>query len=89
MSHHACPLPLLLPQVENDPSSFALYVVHDSGHQESCKDTECPLMVRLKLGPSEDIAKIFVMETANAEEMQISAEVGYYYYYSAVNHYQV
>ena len=35
-----------------------------------------PLKIRLKLGPSEDIAKIFIMETAEAEALQITAEVG-------------
>ena len=72
-------LPLTLPynfQVENDVSKFGLFVVHDSGFQEPCNDSDCPLMVRLRLGPNEDIAKIFIMEKSHAEEMKISAEVG-------------
>ena len=42
---------------------------------EPCRESDCPLMVRLRLGPNEDIAKIFVMEVSHAEEMKISAEV--------------
>ena len=62
-------------QVENDLSQFGLYIVRDGGVQEPCTDSDCPLMVRLRLGPNEDIAKIFVMEVSHAEEMKISAEV--------------
>ena len=56
-------------------SQFGLYIVRDGGVQEPCTESDCPLMVRLRLGPNEEIAKIFVMEVSHAEEMKISAEV--------------
>ena len=62
-------------QVENDMSQFGLYIVRDGGVQEPCTESDCPLMVRLRLGLNEEIAKIFVMEVSHAEEMKISAEV--------------
>ena len=62
-------------QVENDMSQFGLYIVRDGGVQEPCTESDCPLMVQLRLGPNEETAKIFAMEVSHAEEMKISAEV--------------
>ena len=50
-------------------------MVYDSGAQEPVSDRDCPLMVRLRLGPSEDIAKVYIMEKSDARAAQISAEV--------------
>lgn len=71
-------------QAENDPSLYGLFVVYDSGAQEPISDKQCPLMVRLRLGPSEGISKIYIMEKSDARAAQISAEVclqGYMYMY--------
>lgn len=62
-------------KVQDEQSQFGLCVVYDSSFQEPCKMDDFPLKIRLKLGPSEDIAKIFIMETAEAEALQITAEV--------------
>jgi hypothetical protein len=62
-------------KAENDSSLYGLFVVHDSGAQEPLSEKHCPLMVRLKLGPSEDIAKLYIMEKSDARAAQISAEV--------------
>lgn len=64
-------------QAENDPSLYGLFVVYDSGAQEPLSEKQCPLMVRLKLGPSEDISKLYIMEKSDARAAQISAEVSY------------
>ncbi len=61
-------------QVENDVSQFSLCVFYDNGRKELCKDDDYPLKLRLKLGPSEDIAKLFVIESSEVEEI-LSAEV--------------
>ena len=53
---------------------FSLCVFYDNGHKELCKDDDYPLSLRLKLGPSEDIAKLFVIESSEVQEI-ISAEV--------------
>ena len=64
-------------QAENDPSLYGLFVVYDSGAQEPLLEKQCPLMVRLQLGPSEDISKLYIMEKSDARAAQISAEVSY------------
>ncbi len=70
---HVSFLPPLV-QVENDVSEFSLCVFYDNGRKELCKDDDYPLKLRLKLGPSEDIAKLFVIESSEVEEI-LSAEV--------------
>jgi hypothetical protein len=62
-------------KAENDPLLYGLYVVYDSGAQDPVSEKQCPLMVRLRLGPSEDIAKLYIMEKSDARAAQISAEV--------------
>lgn len=62
-------------QVENDPSEFGLCVVYDNGFKEPCKEDTYPLHQRLKLGPNEDIAKIFVMEASECQDIEVSSEV--------------
>ncbi|XP_027703201.1 ras association domain-containing protein 4 isoform X4 [Vombatus ursinus] len=56
-------------KVENGPSEFALYVVHESGERTKLKDCEYPLISRILHGPCEKIAKIFLMETDLGEEV--------------------
>ena len=65
-------------QVENDVSEFALCVRYDSGRMDVCTEDDYPLQLRLKLGPSEDIAKLFVLESSAIEE-SLSAEVSLLY----------
>lgn len=72
-------------QAENDPSLYGLFVVYDSGAQEPVIEKQCPLMVRLRLGPSEDISKIYIMEKSDARAAQISAEVCIYTYSISCN----
>ena len=64
-------------QVENDPSEFGLCIVHDNGFKEPCKDDSYPLQQRLELGPNEDIAKIFIMEASECQDIEVSSEVGH------------
>ncbi|XP_014318785.2 ras association domain-containing protein 4 [Myotis lucifugus] len=56
-------------RVENGPSEFALYVVHESGERTKLKDCEYPLISRILHGPSEKIARIFLMEADLGEEV--------------------
>lgn len=56
-------------RVQNSPSEFALYVVHESGERTKLKDSEYPLISRILHGPSEKIAKIFLMEADLGEEV--------------------
>ena len=56
-------------QVEDGPSEFALYTVHESGEQTKLKDCEYPLISRILHGPCEKIVKIFLMEADLSEEV--------------------
>ncbi|XP_065911520.1 ras association domain-containing protein 4-like isoform X2 [Dysidea avara] len=59
-------------KVINDPGEFSLYVVQDTGVIQACKEEEHPLMTRLKLGPNEELAKIYIMEADSS--VDVSAE---------------
>ncbi|KAE8591736.1 hypothetical protein XENTR_v10018556 [Xenopus tropicalis] len=63
-------------RVENSPNEFALYLLHESGERTKLGETEFPLICRILQGPSERIAKIFMMETDLGEE--ISHDVAQY-----------
>ena len=57
---------------------FNLCVVHDSGVKEYLNDDDYPLLKRLKLGPNEDIAKIYVVEACSeGEQQQLTEEVSH------------
>ncbi|KAB0349303.1 hypothetical protein FD754_014160, partial [Muntiacus muntjak] len=56
-------------RVENGPSEFALYIVHESGERTKLKDCEYPLISRILHGPCEKIARIFLMEADLGEEV--------------------
>ncbi|XP_069876962.1 ras association domain-containing protein 4 isoform X2 [Dipodomys merriami] len=56
-------------RVEDGPSEFALYIVHESGERTRLKDCEYPLISRILHGPCEKIVKIFLMEADLGEEV--------------------
>lgn len=63
-------------KVENPVSEFNLCVVYDNGIREYLSDEDYPLQKRLKLGPNEDIAKIFIMGSSpDVEEQKLPEEV--------------
>lgn len=69
-------------KVENPPQEFALYVVRDTGERRLMQDDEYPLLVRVMLGPDEDVAKIFIMNRGKTNE--IPYEVAQYLNFSDV-----
>ncbi|XP_022185024.2 uncharacterized protein LOC111044243 [Nilaparvata lugens] len=60
-------------KVDSKPNNFALFVVRDNGEQRRLRDDEYPLLVRVMLGPHEDVAKLYLMDRHSTEE--ISCEV--------------
>lgn len=60
-------------KVDSKPVNFALFIIRDNGEQRRLRDDEYPLLVRVMLGPHEDVAKLFLMDRQNTEE--ISNEV--------------
>ncbi|CAN7991876.1 unnamed protein product [Ixodes pacificus] len=69
-------------KVENSPQDFALYVVRDNGERRLMQDDEFPLLARVMLGPDEDVAKLFIMNRENTNE--IPHEVAQYLNFSEV-----
>ncbi|RZC41344.1 LIM and/or RA domain containing protein [Asbolus verrucosus] len=56
-------------KVDSDGSNFALFVVRDNGEQRRLKEEEYPLLARVLLGPHEDVAKLFLMDSHNTPEV--------------------
>ncbi|XP_018332384.1 ras association domain-containing protein 2 [Agrilus planipennis] len=56
-------------KVESDPTNFALFIVRDNGEQRRLKEDESPLLVRVLLGPHEDVARLFLMDSQNTPEV--------------------
>ncbi len=50
-------------------------MIHDNGTKELLSDDDYPLQRRLKLGPNEVMAKIFVVEAPDQKDEQLSEEV--------------
>ncbi|KFQ24002.1 Ras association domain-containing protein 6, partial [Merops nubicus] len=62
-------------KIENSPHEFALYIIHASGEKKQLRSGDIPLLHRLLQGPSEKIAKFFLMDK-DVEE--ISSDVAQY-----------
>ncbi|KAM9263543.1 ras association domain-containing protein 6 [Cariama cristata] len=62
-------------KIENSPHEFALYIIHASGEKKQLRSGDIPLLHRLLQGPSEKIAKFFLMDR-DVEE--ISSDVAQY-----------
>ncbi|NXU69529.1 RASF6 protein, partial [Horornis vulcanius] len=62
-------------KIENSPHEFALYVIHASGEKKQLRNGDVPLLHRLLQGPSEKIAKFFLID-GDVEE--ISSDVAQY-----------
>ncbi|NXS63105.1 RASF6 protein, partial [Brachypteracias leptosomus] len=62
-------------KIENSPHEFALYILHASGEKKQLRSGDLPLLHRLLQGPSEKVAKFFLMDR-DVEE--ISSDVAQY-----------
>ncbi|KFO90394.1 Ras association domain-containing protein 6, partial [Buceros rhinoceros silvestris] len=62
-------------KIENSPQEFALYIVHASGEKKQLRSGDVPLLHRLLQGPSQKIARFFLMDR-DVEE--ISSDVAQY-----------
>jgi len=67
-------------QITDAPQNFNLYIVYDNGSIRHLQKEEFPLHRRLLLGPSEEAAKIFVMEADDTNN--ISHEVAQYIHFA-------
>ena len=69
-----CVCSSFLCQVLDDPSHFTLCMVYDNGRKETC-DKDYPLLARLRAGPDERVAKLFIVESDSEVGINVSAEV--------------
>jgi len=56
-------------KIESEPGDYALYVIKETGERRLITDNEFPLLLRVNLGPYEDIAKIYLMDKQRTEEI--------------------
>ena len=57
-------------QIESEQNNYGLFLVYDSGERRLLNDDEFPLIVRVKLGPHEDVAKFQLMELRSTVEIK-------------------
>ncbi|XP_072514715.1 ras association domain-containing protein 6 isoform X1 [Salminus brasiliensis] len=62
-------------KIENEPSEFALYCIHQSGERRKLGSSDFPLLERFLQGPSESIMRVFLMDT---DEAEVSMDVAQY-----------
>jgi len=83
LANHADVLTALLAKykVEAEPGEFALYLMHETGERRIISETEFPLLVRVRTGPHEDVAKLYLMDRTRTEEIsqQVAAFLRFSY----------
>lgn len=57
-------------KVDSRPENFALFIIRDNGEQRRLKDDEYPLLVRIMLGPHEDVARLFLTDAYSTTEIR-------------------
>jgi len=57
-------------KVDSSPGNFSLFIVRDNGEQKRLKDDEYPLITRVTLGPHEDVARIFLVDSRKTDEIR-------------------
>eukprot|EP00095_Tigriopus_kingsejongensis_P002742 maker-scaffold138_size318692-snap-gene-0.7 protein:Tk02742 transcript:maker-scaffold138_size318692-snap-gene-0.7-mRNA-1 annotation:"ras association domain-containing protein 2" len=57
-------------QVESDQAQFALYVIKENGERRLVTEMECPLLLRVNLGPDETIAKLYLLDRSLTTEIR-------------------
>ncbi len=57
-------------QIESEAEHFGLFLVKDSGERRLLSEDEFPLLLRVNLGPHEDVAKFQLMELKYTSEIK-------------------
>jgi len=68
-------------QIRDDRKRFMLFTVYESGGQKRLMNDTYPLLTRISLGPCEDVAKIFIMDSS--DQADIPLEVAQYINFSS------
>jgi len=56
-------------KIESELGDYALYVIKETGERRFITENEFPLLLRVNLGPHEEIAKIYLMDKKRTEEI--------------------
>lgn len=64
----------------DEPLRFAIFTVDDRGTVKLIQDDVQMLLYRVRLGPKEDVVKLFIMERNTTDAQDFSAEVMQYYH---------
>jgi len=59
-------------KIESEPCDYALYVIKETGERRLITENEFPLLLRVNLGPHEEISKIYLMDKQKTEEISHS-----------------
>lgn len=57
-------------KVDSKPDNFALFIIRDNGEQRRLREDEYPLVVRVMLGPHEDVAKLYLVDAQYTPEIR-------------------
>ena len=57
-------------KVDSHAENFSLYIMRDNGEQKRLKENEYPLISRVMLGPHEEVARIFLVDSRKTEEIR-------------------
>lgn len=57
-------------KVESKAENFALFIVRDNGEQKKLSNEDYPLLVRILMGPHEDVARLFLMDAQETHEIR-------------------
>lgn len=57
-------------KVESRSEHFSLFIVRDNGEQKRLKNDDFPLIARIMLGPHEDVARLFLMDSHSTTEIR-------------------
>lgn len=57
-------------KVDSTPDNFTLFIIRDNGEQKRLKDSDFPLITRVMLGPHEDVARLFLVDTRKTDEIR-------------------
>lgn len=60
-------------KVESRAENFTIFIIRDNGEQRRLREDDYPLIVRIMLGPHEDVAKLFLVDAQDTPE--ISSDV--------------
>lgn len=56
-------------RVEMSTRNFALFVIKDNGERRRIREDEYPLITRVMLGPHEEVARVFIVDAQQTDEI--------------------